>query len=57
MLYMVREGHLDTARDIMLVMLVNKCASHHAPCKPLSHIPLVYAPSALPVAVRFSLAM
>ena len=29
MLYMVKEGHLDTARDIVLVMLVNKCASDH----------------------------
>ncbi len=29
MLYMVKEGHLDTARDIVLVMLVNMCVSDH----------------------------
>ena len=29
MLYMVKEGHLNTARDIVLVMLVNKCVSDH----------------------------
>lgn len=36
MLYMVREGHVDTARDIVLVMLVNKRVSPCAPCKALS---------------------
>ena len=32
MLYTVKEGHLDTARDIVLVMLVNKCASYYTLC-------------------------
>ena len=36
MLYMVKEGHVDTARDIVLIMLVNRCASHCAPCNALS---------------------